>query len=109
MSEDQPIPTITNEHVDQQIKTCQFYRFPGTNVIVCCLTLRNGFAVVGQSSCVHPALFNEDTGKQIAFNNARNAIWELEGYLLKDFLHSQENPPVVIERVPGGDSTGLPD
>lgn len=33
----------------------------------------------------------EAIGRKIAFDNARNKIWALEGYLLRDKLARQEN------------------
>ena len=51
---------------------------------VCCLTLRNGFTVTGESACASPENFDADLGKSIAYDNARNKIWALEGYLLKE-------------------------
>ena len=33
------------------------------------------------------ANFDEDIGKQIAYSDAREQIWALEGYALKDSLY----------------------
>ena len=60
--------------------------FPKTQLTVCCLTLRNGFTVTGESACASPENFNKEIGEKIAFENARNKIWVLEGYLLKEKL-----------------------
>jgi len=51
------------------------------------LTLQNGFTVVGESACASPENFNAELGRKIARENARNKIWMLEGYLLKQRLH----------------------
>lgn len=53
----------------------------------CVLILKNGFTVTGESACASPENFDAEIGKKIAFENARNKIWQLEGYLLKDKLH----------------------
>lgn len=53
----------------------------------CVLVLRNGFTVTGESACASPENFDEEMGRQIARGNARNKIWALEGYLLKQQLH----------------------
>ena len=39
------------------------------------------------SKSVNPENFNEEIGRKIAYENARNKIWQLEGYLLKEKLH----------------------
>ena len=52
----------------------------------CVITLKNGFTVTGESACVSPENFDAEIGKKIAYDNARNKIWQLEGYLLKQKL-----------------------
>lgn len=53
--------------------------------------------VTGESACASPANFDEEIGKKIAFEQARNKIWALEGYLLKQKLH--ETPVDFIGRL----------
>ncbi len=53
----------------------------------CVLVLKNGFTVTGESACASPENFDPEIGKRIAYDNARNKIWPLEGYLLKEKLH----------------------
>lgn len=79
-------PRLTPDHIDAQIVAEAFYVFPGTTLTVCALTLRNGFQVVGESAAASPANFNEELGRKIARDNARNKIWALEGYLLRSKL-----------------------
>lgn len=57
----------------------------------CVLVLRNGFTVTGESACASPENFNAEIGRKIARENARAKIWPLEGYLLRDRLHSAAN------------------
>ena len=49
----------------------------------CILVLKNDFTVVGKSACASPENFDAEIGKEIAYNNAREKIWLLEGYFLK--------------------------
>ena len=79
-------PRLTPDHIDAQIVAEQFHRIPGTTVTVCGLTLRNGFVVVGESAAASPENFDEQIGRKIARDNARNRIWALEGYLLRERL-----------------------
>jgi hypothetical protein len=69
------------------IKGEQYHVFEGSQLTVCCLTLENGFTVTGESACASPENFNAELGRKIAFDNAKNKIWALEGYLLKQRLH----------------------
>jgi hypothetical protein len=79
-------PRLTPELIDAAIKAEDYHVFPGTMLTVCCLTLQNGFTVTGESACASPANFNEELGKKIARSHARDKIWALEGYLLKQKL-----------------------
>jgi hypothetical protein len=79
-------PRLNPEHIDAQIAAEQFYVFPHTTLTVCALTLRNGFFVVGESAAASPENFNEEIGRKISRENARNKIWALEGYLLRERL-----------------------
>jgi hypothetical protein len=53
----------------------------------CVLVLENGFTVTGESACASPENFDAEIGRKIAYENARQKIWPLEGYLLKQALH----------------------
>lgn len=75
--------------IDATILTEQYHVFPGTTLTVCALTLRNGYVVTGESAAADPDNFNEEIGRKIARENARQKIWALEGYLLRQKLHEQ--------------------
>ena len=77
---------ITPEIIDQSIASTQYHVFPGTTTTVCLLKLINGFTGVGESACASVENFDEELGRKIAFDNARNKIWQLEGYLLRQTL-----------------------
>ena len=51
----------------------------------------NNYVVVGKSAAVSMANFDEELGRKIAFADAREQIWALEGYLLKDKLFNASN------------------
>jgi len=53
----------------------------------CVLVLRNGFTVTGESACASPENFDPEIGRKVARENARQKIWPLEGYLLRQRLH----------------------
>lgn len=81
-------PRLTPALIDSVIVKNQYHVFEGSclTLTVCCLTLKNGFTVTGESACASPENFDAEIGKEIAFNNAKQKIWALEGYLLKDKL-----------------------
>jgi len=79
-------PRITPADLDAKIKAVQYHVFPGTMLTVCCLTLANGFTVTGQSAAASPANFDAQVGRKIARADAREKIWMLEGYLLRERL-----------------------
>lgn len=86
-------PRLTPSLIDATILAEQFYVFPGTTLTVCALTLKNGFQVIGESAAASPENFDAEIGKKIARDNARNKIWALEGYLLKQRLHDAPGTP----------------
>lgn len=79
-------PRLTPKHIDGVMVAGSYHVFPGTTTTVCCLTLKNGFTVVGESACASPENFDEELGRKIAYKNAREKIWQLEGYLLRENL-----------------------
>ena len=82
-------PRLTPGLIDATIVAADYHVFPGSQLTVCCLTLRNGFTVVGESACVSPANFDAEIGRKVAWTKAREKIWALEGYLLKQRQHEQ--------------------
>lgn len=83
-------PRITPEDLDAQIVGEAYHVFPGSLTTVCELTMKNGFKVTGISACVHPKNFNAEIGRSIARSNARDLMWPLLGYELKNRLYLEE-------------------
>ena len=79
-------PRLSPELIDSVIVGEKYHVFEGTTVTVCCLELKNGYTVIGESACASPSNFDEALGRKIARDNARNKIWQLEGYLLRQKL-----------------------
>lgn len=78
-------PRLTPGQIDNTIHSVDYHVFYGV-LTVCALKLRNGFTVTGESGCVSPENFDEGLGRKIALDNARQKIWALEGYLLRESL-----------------------
>lgn len=94
-------PRLTPEHVRRTIvaeyvgRASDLFHDSPTHESLQCLTigicvLENGFTVLGTSACASPENFDAEIGNKIALDNAREKIWALEGYLLRQRLHEGE-------------------
>ncbi|MGL5583640.1 MAG: Gp49 family protein [Cetobacterium sp.] len=79
-------PRLTPNHITKCIVSADYYVFPHSTTTVCMITLKNGYKVIGESSPVSDDNFDAEIGRKVAFECARDKIWALEGYLLKDKL-----------------------
>lgn len=77
---------VTEDSINAVIKKTDYVRVGVLTIAV--ITLKNGFTVTGESACAHPDNYNEEIGNKIAYDNARNKIWLLEGYLLRQRLYT---------------------
>ena len=84
-------PRITPEYLESVIVSEQYHVFPNTTFTACLLTLANGYHVPGESACASPENFNAELGRKIAREHAKNKIWALEGYLLRQKLHDRRD------------------
>jgi len=80
-------PRLTPDLIDSKITHEQYFHVDNTTVTICYLALENGFGVVGESAAVSLDNFDVEIGKKVAKDNAREKIWALEGYLLKQKLY----------------------
>lgn len=83
-------PRLTPTDVDAAIVSESFTVLPSGKVMVCELTLRNGFTVRGEAATVSKENFNVAIGERISRENAREKVWELEGYLLQQRIHQHK-------------------
>ena len=91
-------PRVTPDTIDEAIDPNvppAYHVFPGTTVTVCCITLVNGFNVVGESACASPENFDVALGASIAYDNAKQKIWALEGYALRNVLMQASDAQVI--------------
>ena len=73
---------LTPQDIENAIVKEEYVKM-GQKTVVCLLTLRNGFELIGTGSCVDPANFSMEIGKKYAREEAANKIWQLEGYHLQ--------------------------
>lgn len=79
-------PRVTPARLEEVIISEQYHVFANSTFTACLLTLANGYTVLGESACASPENFNAELGRKIARENAKNKIWALEGYLLRQNL-----------------------
>lgn len=77
-------PRLGPKDIDAVIETISYTVLPSGKALICEIVLKNGFSVRGESACVSKENFNLEIGKEIAFADARDKIWLLEGYLLQE-------------------------
>ena len=78
---------ITSSRLDDAIAKVNYFRVDDTNCIICNITLDNGFTVRGESTCVSRENFDKELGEKIAYDNARNKLWEFMGFLLHEEIY----------------------
>lgn len=79
-------PRLSPELIDSVIESESYVVLPSGKSMICELMLRNGYSVRGEASVVSKDNFDENIGRQISRANAREKIWQLEGYLLQQKL-----------------------
>lgn len=79
----QDLPRLVAVDIEESIIKEQYHHFEGTTMTVCCLTLRNGFHVTGESACIHPVDFNAELGRKYAKDMAFKKAFDHEAYMLK--------------------------
>lgn len=79
-------PRLTPSLIESKIVGETYTVLPSGKVLVCELTLVNGFTVRGEASVVSRENFNEEVGRRVSRENAVRQIWPLEGYLLQQRL-----------------------
>lgn len=79
----QDLPRLVAADIEDAIVHEQYHHFEGTNHTVCCVKLRNGFTVTGDSCSVHDADFNVELGRKYARADAIKKAFDHEAYMLK--------------------------
>lgn len=78
-------PRVTPEMITAAIASSDFHILPGTQITVCVISLRNGTKVLGYNyGAIDPAAQDWQRGRQAAYDMAREKVWELEGYAMRE-------------------------
>lgn len=88
---------ITIEDINKKIVDKIFTVLEDGRTTICNLYLQNGFTVRGESACVAVENFNKEIGEKIAYENAVDKVWLLEGYLLAEDMYRSRHE--LTERV----------
>ena len=67
--------------INERVIRIEYLRLPNSTVTICHVTLDNGFSVRGESACIDPASFNEELGKELAYDQAFGKLEELFAFL----------------------------
>jgi hypothetical protein len=86
-------PRLSPQDIDRVIDQSKttYTTMPSGRTMICELTLVNGFTVRGEASAVSKENFDVEIGKKVSYANARDQIWQLESYLLKQRLYEASN------------------
>lgn len=84
--------TVTKEQVQENmqdviVRTLQDFDKPCTYVTV---RMKNGFTLRESTTCVDPANYDEEIGKQICLKKIEDKIWFLLGYALQDRVYKEK-------------------
>lgn len=82
MGEDADGSTVTQEMVEDFIASYKIHKIGDKTTLVSAV-LRNGFVVNETSSCVDPANYDEELGKNICMNRIENKVLELLDFMLQ--------------------------
>ena len=80
-----PAPKVTPEYIKSRISHWEYHTFAG-RLTLCIIHMKNGALITGESACVDIRNFDKDIGERIAYDNAFDKLWMLEGYALMERL-----------------------
>ena len=75
---------VTEKSIKARINQVS-YIYDGTTTI-CMIVMKNGFKVLGHSTPADPRNYDAAVGRRYAYENAFRQLWQLEGYLLVEYL-----------------------
>lgn len=88
-------PRVTEESIKSKIAHVAYQEVASyeTSALgtLCIITMKNGWISTGFSAPADPRNYDPDVGKRYAYDHAFKPLWQLEGYLLREHLHTQNN------------------
>ena len=71
---------ITLQELEDKVVEVRYFYWD--TLTICVVEVENGYKVVGTSACADPQEYNQELGMELAYKDALNKLWPLEGYLL---------------------------
>ena len=82
-----PHPRVTEEGIKAKIDSVTFQTVDGFGTL-CIIRMKNGWTSTGFSAPADVRNFDAEVGRRNAYDNAFKPLWQLEGYLLREYLHA---------------------
>lgn len=82
------VKNLKTNAVENLVVKEQYHHFPDTLMVVCCLTLRNGFSVTGESHSVSDEDFDIEESQRLALDKAQKKAWEFEAFMIKEIMNA---------------------
>ncbi len=73
--------SITKQLLEDQISEIDYHRDEKSTLTFCIIRLKNGWVQDGSSACIDPDMFDEQIGRDVAYQDAFNKLWRLKGYV----------------------------
>lgn len=83
---------VTLERIQSKIKGVTYTTLPSGKVMICEITLENGFTVQGEAGVVDKANFVQELGEKYSYEKALDKIWMIEGYLMQEHMFQGVEP-----------------
>lgn len=91
-------PRVTPAAIDAMIKDQSLIKIDGLGML-CVIELNNGIKLVGKNlGSVSAENYSEDIAKQKAYEDARQQVWPLAGFLLAEDIHRGNRPLTQEQR-----------
>lgn len=78
---------VSLESMKDRVDTVE-YLYPESipHMTIAVVLLKNGYALQGMSAPADPANFNEEKGKEFAYEDAMRKLWALEAYVMREYI-----------------------
>lgn len=83
-------PKVSPEEVEGMFEQVVYVILPDGRTTIALGTMKNGFTVRGESSCVCKENFDEKLGEEYAYKDMINKSWPLAGLLLAERLYQEK-------------------
>ena len=82
---------LTPDDIANAIVKVDYHAIPDTSILICVITLKNGAKVVGKNyGSINSSNYSLELARDMAYKEAVEKVWELEGYLLRQRLYEKE-------------------